>query len=302
MDSLALAPPAAEPGVEPLVLHSADGHRYGASLFRAAGRDRPLLAFWSALGTPAGFYRRFGTALAACGVHVVTADWRGIGSSSLRAGRGVDFGYRELVELDAGALVEELRRRFPGTPLWLGGHSLGGQLSTLTATRHRGEVRGLVLIASGTSFRQCYRGGARLGVDLIATLSAGVAPLVGHFPGRQFGFGGREARTLMRDWTTVARSGRYRLSRSSQDYDAALATLELPVLALSFAADNWAPAAAADYLIAKMPRVQATRWHWSAADSGGQAFDHFNWARAPEVLAPRLADWLQQQSAAPGGG
>lgn len=287
---------------ETLALHSADGHRYSASLYRARGHERPVLLFWSALGTPARFYGRFAAALAGCGVHVVTADWRGIGSSSLRAGRGVDFGYRELVELDATLLVDRLRELFPREALWLGGHSLGGQVSALTATRRAEEVAGVVLVASGTSFRHCYRGGARLGVDLIAGMASGLTGLVGHFPGRQLGFGGREARTLMRDWAQVARSGRYQLIRAAQDYEAALAGLRKPVLALSFAADSWAPAAAADHLLAKMPEARPTRWRWTAADTGGQALDHFSWARAPEFIAPRLAEWLVERCGISAGG
>lgn len=295
-DPVTATRPSAAPSSLPetLVLHGADGHRYGASLHRAADAQAPVLVFWSALGTPARFYARFAAALAAGGVHVVTADWRGIGSSSLRAGRGVDFGYRELVEFDTSLLVDQVRERFPQAPIWLGGHSLGGQLSALTATRRRDEVAGLVLIASGTSFRHCYRGGARIGVDFIAALAEGVTGLVGYFPGRQLGFGGREARTLMKDWARVARSGRYQLHHAADDYEAALATLQQPVLALSFAADTWAPAAAADHLLAKMPQARPTRWRWSTADSGGQALDHFSWARAPERVAPRVAAWLRQ--------
>ena len=43
----------------------------------------------------------------------------------MRPRRGVDFGYRELIELDMPALVAAVRSAYPGVPLFTGGHSLG---------------------------------------------------------------------------------------------------------------------------------------------------------------------------------
>ena len=96
----------------------------------------------------------------------------------------------------------------------------------------------------------------------------------------------------MKDWLHVAHTGRYEPAGSGFDYEAALRRLGCPVLALNFEADSWAPAAAARYLLDKLPGCSANAWVWGAGDTGGQALDHFAWTRHPQHVAPRVADWL----------
>ena len=96
------------------------GYRYDP----ASTPGAPVLVFFSALGTPAKVYRHVGQAMAQQGVHFCAPDWRGIDSSSVRASRALDFGYRHLVELDMAAVVAVMHRRFPDSPVWVGGHSV----------------------------------------------------------------------------------------------------------------------------------------------------------------------------------
>jgi len=275
-----------------LSLTATDGHRFEAALYRAARAEAPLLLFLPALGTPARVYRGFAAALAGQGVHVCVPDWRGMASSSLRASRANDHGYRELVETDAAAVMDALASRFPGAPLWVGGHSLGGQLSTLVAARQPDRVHGVLLLASGSVFLGCYASRLQRGIRALGLLSSVTGAVLGYFPGQRLGFGGREARGVMRDWLHVAHTGRYEPARASFDYEAALARLALPVLALNFQADTWAPEAAARYLLDKLPRCTRETWNWGAADTGGRALDHFSWTKQPQEVVPRLAAWL----------
>ena len=249
--------------------------------------------FLPALGTPSRVYRGFAAAMAAQGAHVCTPDWRGMASSSVRASRHHDHGYRELVEIDAPALIEKLNALFPAVPLWVGGHSLGGQLGTLIAAREPDRVQGLLPVASGSVYLGCYAPRLRQGIRMLGLLSTVTGAVLGHFPGQRIGFGGREARGVMKDWLHVAYTGRYEPVGSRFDYEAALGRLALPVLALNFKADSWAPPAAARYLMDKLAHCQRAQWIWSDADTGGQHLDHFSWTRQPQLLAPRLAAWLR---------
>jgi predicted alpha/beta hydrolase len=252
-----------------------------------------VLLFLAALGTPGRVYRGFASALAAQGVHVCTPDWRGIGSSSLRASRRHDHGYRHLVEIDAPALMEKVAELFPASALWIGGHSLGGQLGTLIAATHPGRVHGLLAIASGSVYLPCYPPKVQRGIRFLGLLAGMTGAVLGHFPGQRIGFGGRESRAVMKDWLHVARCGRYEPAGSSIDYEAALARLAAPVLALNFKGDTWAPEAAASYLLAKLPQCQREQWTWGDADTGGQHLDHFSWTKHPQLLAPKISAWLQ---------
>ena len=71
-----------------------------------------------------------------------------------------------------------------------------------------------------------------------------------------------------------------------------IGVLAMPVLALNFQGDSWAPEAAASYLLGKLPQCQREQWTWGDADTGGQHLDHFSWTKHPQLLAPRLASWL----------
>jgi predicted alpha/beta hydrolase len=275
-----------------LTVHSNDYHRFKATVYTGADENAPILIFQSALGTPAKVYRHFSAEMAKHGIQVCTPDWRGIDSSSVRAGRSSDFGYRHLVEVDLPALIAAVRQRFPHSPIWLGGHSLGGQLALLGAAANSETICAVVLIASGTVHLPCYQGKLRWGVRFLTTLSAVVNPVLGYFPGARIGCGGREAAGLMRDWSHVARTGEYRPIGSELDYEALMRSLSIPVLAITFAADSWSPALAAKGLLIKVPNCAQTHWTWSAADTAGVPVDHYSWLKQPDLVVPAVAKYL----------
>lgn len=70
-----------------LTITSSDQHRFDASLHPTDDPAAPLLIFLSAMGAPARVYGRFAREVVKHGVQVCTPDWRGIASSSMRAGR-----------------------------------------------------------------------------------------------------------------------------------------------------------------------------------------------------------------------
>ena len=76
--------------VQTLTVTTADQHRFNATLYPTAEPDAPVLLFMSALGTPAKVYRHLGKEMVQHGIQVCTPDWRGIDSSSIRAGRSHD--------------------------------------------------------------------------------------------------------------------------------------------------------------------------------------------------------------------
>lgn len=270
---------------------SADGHRFGVWRLDSDDVTQARLVFLSALGTPARVYLGFAMALARTGTECWLPDWRGIDSSSWRAHRTCDFGYRELLEQDIVALLAAMPQ--DDLPLWIGGHSLGGQLALLTcATR---SLAGTVLIASGSVHRNAYPFRYRLGISALTALSTAAAATLGYFPGRRIGFGGREARGVMRDWASVAHSGAYRPHGSGIDYEAALARMSQPVLALNFKADRWSPWSAAQTLLVKAPQAKAQSELWDRDRCSGLTLDHYSWTRHPSLVAPRIAEFIATQ-------
>lgn len=277
-----------------LTITATDQHRFDATLYPTDDPNAPILIFLSALGTPAKVYRHFGAEMVKHGVQVCAPDWRGIGSSSIRADRSSDFGYRHLVELDLAALIEAVRQRYPDAPIWLGGHSLGGQMALLSAAANPGAVTGVALIASGSVHAPCYSGKLHMAVHLLALLSGVVGPLLGYFPGSRIGFGGREAAGVMRDWSHVAHTGEYRPNGSDIEYERLMGSLKRPILALTFTADAWSPALAAEALLNKVPNSSVAHWKWGAQDTAGVALDHYSWIKQPALVAPAVAQFIRR--------
>ncbi|EIM03069.1 alpha/beta hydrolase [Rhodanobacter thiooxydans] len=283
---------------EPLVLPAtaADGARFELMAVCPAAAWQRLLYWIPAMGIPARHYLPLAQALAARGIAVVLHEWRGIGSSDRRAGRGSNWGYRQLLQDDLPAGLTTMRQRWPQASCLLGGHSLGGQLGLLYASLHPRDFTGLLLVASGSPYWRCFRhGGLIRQAYVLAPLLAG---LLGYLPGRRLGFGGNEARGVIADWARSGRTGRYAASGMTQDFERQLAALPLPLLALRLQEDWLGPAASLEWLLGKLGpgarRVQTI----ARDDLGGQPADHFGWMGTPVPVAARIADWLAEPDAA----
>lgn len=268
-------------------VNARDGHTFSLRLFSAA-QPRAVFVICPAMGVAAGYYDRFAEALAAQGVHAAITDLRGQGSSSLRAGNGVDWGYADMVEKDWPALVDAVRQVWPAVPLWLLGHSQGGQLSLLYLTHRPAGVAGVMTIACGSTYFRGWPFPHNLKILAQTQFVRLPAALLGYFPGNKLGFGGRQARSEMRDWANAALDGRYDLPGAAHDYEAAFAGVTQPARLFSLEGDDFAPEGAAAVLAKKLPPALVQHRHLTAADLPAAARDHFRWSRHPEAVIPLL--------------
>ena len=273
--------------LQPVV--AADGHRF--ELRRFAGSPAvPGLLFLPALGVPAQKYDGFAAQLAATGIDVAVPDWRGLATSSWRAGRRCDWGYRELfADLDAALAV--LAASAPSGPRVFGGHSLGGQFAAMAAARRPAQCAALALVASGVPYPETFPPTSRFGLALFARLLPPLVAVIGHFPGRRLRFAGREAAGVMRDWAATARQGRYAAYGGAEPLDALLARLDVPTQALALRDDWLAPEASLRMLLGKLGGSPPAPVLLDAASLGAAA-DHFSWLRRPDAIVARLrAGW-----------
>lgn len=284
------APAAAANHQRVLPVASADGTSFELLCVEPPQGPTILLYWLPAMGMPARQYLPLAEALAACGVTVLLHEWRGIGSSDRRAGRDVDWGYRELLESDLPAGVATARACFAHTSLCLGGHSLGGQLAVLYAALHSAACDRLLLIASGAPYWRAFQQGWLL------RHAYGLAPLlarwVGYLPGRRLGFGGNEARGVIRDWARSGRTGAYSAHGMNQDFAPRLAALAQPLLALRLADDWMGPAASLDWLLGLLPQTRRTVEVVTRQDLDLDRADHFGWMNKPAPIARRVSEWL----------
>lgn len=269
-----------------IALQVHDGHRYEV-IARVPPAPHASLLWLPAMGVAAKHYLPFADALAARGIAVFLHEWRGIGSSSLRAGRSVDWGYRTLLQDDIACSAAAARSNLPDILHLLGGHSLGGQLACCHLALEPTAFSGLWLVASGAPYWRAFPPKQRFGLPLVYRFLAWLARTNGVLPGRRLGFGGNEAREVIADWSRSGLSGRYGATGLDLDLDAALAHVEVPVRAACLASDWLGPESSLRFLLSKLSSDDVTIARFDATQLGVAA-DHFSWMRRPDAIA----DWL----------
>jgi len=252
----------------------------------------PVFVCLPAMGVAASFYAPFAEALAqaAAGVAVL-ADLRGQGGSAELARRGAQFGYREIVSQDIPSLLAAIAQQFPGRPLYLVGHSLGGQLGSLAAVHASPLLAGLILVASGTAHYRAWPKALRWRAGVTVQAVRAAAALLPWYPGRLLGFGGDQPRRFMADWSYNATTGRYRCVGSRIDYEEALNALVLPVLSIEVRGDPVAPTGATNALLAKLASCAIERRQIDGVTTDAPWRRHFSWARRPDEGGAQIHAW-----------
>jgi predicted alpha/beta hydrolase len=269
-----------------LPLEAADGHRFRL-LGRVPERPRACLLWLPALGVAAKHYLPFADALAERGIAAFLHEWRGNGSSALRAGRDRDWGYRELLTLDLPASETAIAAQWPQMPRTIGGHSLGGQLACCRLALRPDVAQALWLVASGAPYWRAFPAPTRWWLPLVYRAAPWLANLHGALPGHNLGFGGNEARGLIADWARTATSGRYAARGVDVDLEAGLAALRQPVRAVVMRDDWLGPRASLQFLLDKLGTRDASVVTLDAHALGVRA-DHFAWMRQPHAVVAAL--------------
>lgn len=279
---------------ESVEITAPDGATSRLFVARAENDEAPVVLMIPALGMEAGYYDLFAKELADRGMHAAAVELRGNGTSSVRASKEVDFGYATFLG-DLPSALRATSALFPRSPLYLMGHSLGGQLATAYAGLHPDEgIRGLILVASGTPYYKTWPFPASRLLQGIAHVFYLLALLVGYFPGKRIGFATREARTVMRDWSRLVLDGRFRLAGwKGEDIEEAISRISLPILSITLEKDVFVPVNVAEHMLAKMPLARIERWHWDPEAEGLPRTHHVRWPRRSEPIADCIGRWLE---------
>lgn len=288
----------AEEPAERLELPS--GARTALYAFRGANTEAgtSVSMIVPALGVGAGSYIRFARALSDRGRHVLVADLRGVGTSSVRASASVDWGYLDLVDEELRQLWITADTWFPGAPKHWIGHSLGGHLALIHQARHLDQpVTRVELVASGSPWYPNYPGIYRIGTRVLGAFARLSAKWLGVFPGDWIGFGGKQGARLMTEWSGFVRHGLPGpLTDRDWELSAALRRVSLPVHGLCMGGDTYCPPAATKHLIS-LTSATPTLLTLKSID-GGRVPGHFEWMRHPHAAARMLAQDFEKQSPA----
>ncbi len=261
------------------------------TLFRAEEESSKTIYLLPAMGVRASYYEEIATQLAKENYNVITADWRGIGHSTVRPSRKVDFGYEELI-LDVSELIEHAELALESDSIIILGHSLGGQIGSLLTARFSHLVDALVLIASCSVYCENWEGRRKFRLKTLGRLINPLSKIFGYYPGKLVGFAGTEARTVMKDWTYNLFNGKYNLQNTDFDYESALRITEKPIFSITLENDNFAPPAAAKELFNKFDNQSEIKYaHVSQSDSKIDNPSHFKWAKKPNYFVKEISNW-----------
>lgn len=124
---------------------SKDGLQFFAQEWRPDGDVRAAVALIHGLGEHSGRYQHVAQYFTDHGLGVVALDHRGHGRTGGKRGHG---SYDTILD-DIDHLLEETSQRFPGLPVFLYGHSLGGALVLYYTLKRRPQLKGVIATSPG---------------------------------------------------------------------------------------------------------------------------------------------------------
>ncbi|MFG6446966.1 alpha/beta fold hydrolase [Roseateles sp. BYS180W] len=280
-----------------------DGFELGGRLFGNPTSARAGLLIAPAMGVEQRYYWEFARWMSQQGWLVLCFDYRGIGASRPASCehslRGLQADIRTWAELDAAAALDELSRRLQSSgseaerPIHWVGHSLGGQILGLLPNRAR--VGRAVTVSSGSGYWRENAAQLKRYVwwlwYVVVPLSL---PLFGYFPGRRLRKVGDLPRGVMAQWRRWCLSPDYMMGEGGEALRRQYAELRLPLLALSFADDEYMSRRNTESLIRFYAAARAESRCVRPADVGGQRIGHFGFFRSrfQSTLWPQVPAWL----------
>ncbi len=282
----AIRPDAARPGEVLCDPARSDAARLGTA--------RPVVIINAATSVRCRYYARFAAYLHQHGFDVVTYDYRGIGESRPASLRGFQASWMDWGEQDFEAVLRYVAVHFPGQPVDVVAHSIGGFVTGLAPSAQ--HVRRIFSMGAQYAYWRDYAAGKRL--RMLAKWHVAMpllAACLGYFPGRRLGWLEDTPQGVVRDWSFMgprfeARSGQAEAARRV----AAMAAVTAPILALSVTDDEFGTEAAIGRLLAYFSGSARTHLRLAPASLGLDSIGHFAFfhERFRDTLWPIALDWL----------
>lgn len=281
-------------GPAPLALTCDDDFHLEATCFEAAGTPRAIAVVAGALGVPRRFYARFGEFLAAQGVACLTFDYRGAGESVPAEGQEDSITLENWGRLDIDAAIRSAASLYPGTPIFLLGHSCGAQLMGLAAASK--QLSGAIFVAPSLPHPSRYPRPDRYGFSalwrfIVPMLSRGGGHELMSSPGMH---GALAPKGVYRQWAAWCRSKDYLFDERFKLNTAHFAQLELPILSIGISDDDMAPQSTILPLLERYPRAQVERRIVDVLHMGYGSVGHMGFFRSKtrDALWFPVLNWM----------
>ncbi|SPL69584.1 alpha/beta fold hydrolase [Acinetobacter stercoris] len=240
------------------------------------------IIFLPAIGVPVAKYEKLFQHLFGIGYNLIYADYPGCGRNTPTVSRHFDYGYADLID----EFIPQLHKIAKGNAakkIILFGHSLGGHLATLYAQHHRIITIG---IATGNIGLRYWDLKGKINILKAATVFNVMILKDGFLAGYKVGFGNKEAKSLMRDWSKTIFTGNYKhISGKNESVSSNQA------LFIQLKNDHFAP----------LPSTLGLSKYFTNPDiitldltSDIQGNQHSAWIKQPELIVTTIKNWLQK--------
>ncbi len=244
----------------------------------------PVVLISSAMAISSRFYAPLVNAFVERGWDAIALPRRGFEKGFPVASRDVDWSYDDEIT-DIADAVAKARAEDPDRPVILLGHSLGTQLGA-GHQLNREPVDGFVAVAASVPHAK-YFPKAGIPVRTLGMLLPAVVAVRGFVPPPFFGAPG--ARTMMREWSRMVRTGKPPFPVPGP--------FSTPTLVIRLEGDTFAVPGSTDrYAELFVDPAALTQWTYQkdAMPEGGSTH-HIHWVRTPEPVADRVVAWWESQ-------
>jgi len=259
-------------------------------LYRPKGIPSAAVVLNGATGVPQSFYRHFARWLAAeRGMACLTYDYSDFGASAQRSLRKSDATMARWAMVEQPAARDEMRRHYPGAPLWVIGHSLGAMLMPLQDGIE--DISRMIVVAGGLVHHNDHPWPYRA---LALSFWFGHVPLavklMGYLPGRALGLGADLPASVYWEWRKwCTTQGSYLPEIGTKLPLPDWQSWDVPVDLFALSDDEMIPAACVWRLGEVFGDVDQTRTELKPADFGLNKVGHLGaFARRNAALWPSL--------------
>ena len=258
------------------------GHALAGTLFSPVSPIGQSMVISSATGMLQKFYRAYAKHFASLGYVVLTFDYRGIGDSGSNV-RELRENMHDLLHWganDQAAAVRYVKDLYPGQPLCLVTHSIGGQVCGFNPEHPK--VDRILMVASQSGYWGLFPGWHRFKMWSFWYLMIPVlTPLFGYFPSRLLRLFENLPPGMALQWSQWGRNPQYMMGFRNEDY--LFDRLQMPILLLSFPGDTLAPENAVDWLARQYTQADTQHIHYTREGLDPGHFGYFRPAFEPTL-------------------
>jgi predicted alpha/beta hydrolase len=271
-----------------------DGYPLAATFFLPEGEPERAVIVACAMAVRRAFYEPYARFLAANGCAAVTFDYRGIGGSLGGPVTQSKAGLRDWGQLDYPAIIEAVAEAFPGKPLQIVGHSIGGQMvGMIDNLEHVGAV---CTVAAQHAHWRGYPLWQALRQAAFWYLLIPILTLVfSRFPAKKFRMGEDVPKGVFREWSQFCRSPHYLVARDGTPLHAGFRAFAGPVVAYVVADDDVAHEPLVRKLHGLYEKADVEYRTVDPATAGAKSVGHigFFFSKFKGTLWKDSLDWLR---------